>query len=245
MVANGLDNLRSEYIVLYDPAYEEEIESRLREEYLESSLLGKGGVIIKALGHAAAKRYRYAKARYQVGMYGAVGINHKESEDALTIPMFSVATKVVLGSLAKGYQWTKSLKARSKKISTFAKGTSNLNPNKIRFSQSSVNDSQEIIESMMESGWKGDPIDVVRMPDGGLTTIDNTRVVAARAAGIDVKAVVHNADDLLPKNLVERFTTKKGIPTTWREAIELRIGKQKSSFRNNNPFGSFEMERIK
>lgn len=123
MVANGLDNLRNEYIVLYDPAYEEKIESRLREEYLESSLLGKGGVIIKSLGHAAAKRYRYAKARYQVGMYEAVGINHKESEDALTIPMFSVATKVVLGSLAKGYQWTKSLKARSKKISTFAKGT--------------------------------------------------------------------------------------------------------------------------
>ena len=123
MVANGLDNLRSEYIVLYDPAYEEEIESRLREEYLESSLLGKGGVIIKVLGHAAAKRYRYAKAKYQVGMYEAVGINHKESEKALTIPMFSVATKVVLGYLAKGYKWTKSLKARSKKISTFAKGT--------------------------------------------------------------------------------------------------------------------------
>ncbi|MCG8540563.1 MAG: hypothetical protein MJA82_11580 [Clostridia bacterium] len=59
-------------------------------------------------------------------MYEAVGINHKASEEALTIPMFSVATKVVLGSLAKGYQWTKSLKARSKKISTFAKGTGNL-----------------------------------------------------------------------------------------------------------------------
>ncbi|MCG8540564.1 MAG: hypothetical protein MJA82_11585 [Clostridia bacterium] len=58
MVVNGLDNLSSEYTVLYDPAYEEEIENRLREEYLESSLLGKGGVIIKSLGHAAAKRYR-------------------------------------------------------------------------------------------------------------------------------------------------------------------------------------------
>ena len=37
-------------------------------------------------------------------MYEAVGINYKASEDALTIPMFSVDTKVVLGSLAKGYQ---------------------------------------------------------------------------------------------------------------------------------------------
>ncbi|MCG8538691.1 MAG: polymorphic toxin type 33 domain-containing protein [Clostridia bacterium] len=123
MVANGLDNLRSEYIVLYDPAYEEEIESRLREEYLESSLLGKGGVIIKSLGHAAAKRYRYAKARYQVGMYESLGIDYETSEKALDSSMSYIAGEVVIGSLAKGYQWTKSLKARSKKISTFAKGT--------------------------------------------------------------------------------------------------------------------------
>ena len=59
-------------------------------------------------------------------MYEAVGINHKASEKVLTIPVFSVATKVVLGSLAKVYKWTKSLKARSKKISTFAKGTGKL-----------------------------------------------------------------------------------------------------------------------
>ncbi|GKX28597.1 hypothetical protein SH1V18_10770 [Vallitalea longa] len=121
----------------------------------------------------------------------------------------------------------------------------NLNPNKIRFSQSSVNGSEEIIVSMAKNGWVGDPIDVIRMSDGGLTTIDNTRVVAARATGIDVQAVVHNTDDLLPEHLIERFTTKKGVPTTWGEAIELRIGKQKSSFRTNNPYGSFGMEKIK
>ncbi|WP_027399773.1 RHS repeat-associated core domain-containing protein [Anaerovorax odorimutans] len=128
---------------------------------------------------------------------------------------------------------------------TVAKGMINLNPNAIRFSQSSVNGSQEIIKSMKKKGWTGEPIDVVRMSDGGLTTIDNTRVVAARAAGIDVKAVVHNANDVLPQNLIKRFTTKKGVPTTWEEAIELRIGKQKSSFKKNNPFGSYEMERVK
>lgn len=31
---------------------------------------------------------------------------------------------------------------------------------------------------------------------------------------------------------------QKGIPKTWGEAIELRIGKQKADFRNNNPMGS-------
>ena len=123
-------------------------------------------------------------------------------------------------------------------------GSKAVNPNNIRFSQSSVNGSAEIVESMRNKGWDGDPIDVVRMPDGGLTTIDNTRVVAARQAGIDVQANIHAYDDLLPVEYIDRFTTKKGVPTTWGDAITLRIGKQNSTFRNNNPFGSFDMDNI-
>ncbi len=123
--------------------------------------------------------------------------------------------------------------------------TATINPNEIRYSQSSVNGSSEIIDSMKQNGWKGDPIDVVEMPDGVYTTIDNTRVVSAREAGIDVQATIHNYNDPLPIEYVERFTAKQGVPTTWGEAIELRIGKQKASFRNTNPFGSFEMENIK
>ena len=119
-----------------------------------------------------------------------------------------------------------------------------VNANEIRFSQSSVNGADEIISSMKANGWKGDPIDVVKMSDGKLTTIDNTRVVAAREAGIDVQAILHNANELLPESLIDRFTTKKGVPKTWGEAIELRIGKQKASFRKNNPFGADAMERI-
>ena len=98
---------------------------------------------------------------------------------------------------------------------------------------------------MKRSGWKGDPIDIVQMPDGVYTTIDNTRVVSARKAGIDVQATIHNYNDPLPIEYVERFTTKQGVPKTWGEAIEMRIGNQKASFRNANPFGSFEMENIK
>lgn len=119
-----------------------------------------------------------------------------------------------------------------------------VNANEIRFSQSSVNGADEIISSMKANGWKGDPIDVVKMSDGKLTTIDNTRVVAAREAGIDAQAIIHDANELLPESLIDRFTTKKGVPKTWGEAIELRIGKQKASFRNNNPFGADAMERI-
>ncbi|WP_256700618.1 hypothetical protein [Paenibacillus sp. P46E] len=54
------------------------------------------------------------------------------------------------------------------------------NPNEIRFSQNKVNDAAEIIESMKGNGWVGSPIEVVRMPDSKLTTIDNTRVLSAK-----------------------------------------------------------------
>lgn len=48
----------------------------------------------------------------------------------------------------------------------------------------------------------------------GLNFAKETQVEAARNAGIDVKANIHNYDDLLPSDLVGRFTTKKGIPQT-------------------------------
>lgn len=97
---------------------------------------------------------------------------------------------------------------------------------------------------MKDNGWRGDPIDVVEMPDNQMTSIDNTRVAAAREAGIDVQANVHQYNDPLPSDLVDRFTTKKGVPTTWGEAVDLRIGNQNSTFRNTYPSGSFEMPKI-
>ena len=120
-----------------------------------------------------------------------------------------------------------------------------IEPNEIRYSQSSANGSSDIIQSMKANGWQGDPIDVVEMPDGIYTTIDNTRVVSAREAGINVEANVHGYNDPLPSEYIERFTTKKGVPKTWGEAIELRVSKQKASFRNGNPYGKLEMETIK
>lgn len=116
---------------------------------------------------------------------------------------------------------------------------SDINPNKIRYSQSSVNGAENIVQSMKQNGWRGAAIDVVRMPDSKLTTIDNTRVLAARKVGIDVKANVYNYDELLPNSgLIERFTTKKGIPQTWGDAVNLRIGKQNSQYRKLYPNGS-------
>ncbi|MFK4186258.1 putative T7SS-secreted protein [Streptomyces sparsogenes] len=118
-------------------------------------------------------------------------------------------------------------------------GVQQLNPQSIRLSQTSVNEAAEIIDSMKRNGWAGDPIDVVRMPDGGLTTVDNTRVVAASHANIDVHARVHEFDEpLTDPERVLTLTTKKGSPETWGDGVLLRIGKQSSLYRRTYPMGS-------
>ncbi|MDZ5255151.1 SH3 domain-containing protein [Clostridium sp. LIBA-8841] len=123
--------------------------------------------------------------------------------------------------------------------------TIKLDPERIRFSQSSVNGAGEIIESMKKNGWKGDPIDVIKMEDGKLTTIDNTRVVAARKTKTNVLANIHEeTEELVDKEMIERFTVKDKVPKTWGDAIRFRIGKQNKKFRENNPLGNYEIERI-
>ncbi len=109
----------------------------------------------------------------------------------------------------------------------------------VRFSQSSVNGAAEIEASMRANGWVGDAIDVVRMPDGGLTSLDNTRLLAANRAGIDVQASIRGFDEALPSSLVGRFTTAKGgVPSTWGDAVMNRIGNQSAGYGTANPFGS-------
>jgi RHS repeat-associated protein len=110
----------------------------------------------------------------------------------------------------------------------------------VRFSQSSVNGADAIEASMRANGWMGDAIDVVRMPDGGLTSLDNTRLLAANRAGIDVRASIRGFDDTLPSSAAERFaTTKGGVPSTWGDAVINRIGNQNRGYRTANPFGSW------
>ncbi|MHC5178869.1 RHS repeat-associated core domain-containing protein, partial [Serratia rhizosphaerae] len=117
-------------------------------------------------------------------------------------------------------------------------GSKEVDPRDIRFSQSSVNGAAELTHSMKTKGWAGEPVDVVRMSDGKLTTIDNTRILAASRAKIKVQACIHEGNSPLPEEFIERFTTKKGVPSTWEEAILLRIGKQASGYRYGYPNGS-------
>ena len=137
--------------------------------------------------------------------------------------------------------------------------TSSLNPNDIRFSQTTVSYNKidrktgnkftydDLVDNMKKDGWKGDPVDVVKMPDGKVTSIDNTRILAAREAGIDVQATVRNAGDKLSPAEVERFTDlDKGFyPDTWGEAMTGRINRQKpKSFAKDNPLGSIDSPKV-
>jgi len=84
----------------------------------------------------------------------------------------------------------------------------------------------ELVSSMRRDGWQGDPVDVVNMPDGAPTSMDNRRLLAAREAGIPIEANVRNASDPLTPAQIDRFETNGQRPTTWGEAIQLRTQRQ-------------------
>ncbi len=140
-------------------------------------------------------------------------------------------------------------------------GPSSFDANEIRFSQNTVsyhrterstaNDEREagmkytyddLVSSMKKNGWKGDPVDVVKMPDGKMTSIDNTRISASRDAGIKVEANVRSYNDPLPKDMID--SGRFGSATTWGEAITGRINNQSGGFSKNNPYGSSDTPRI-
>ena len=119
-------------------------------------------------------------------------------------------------------------------------GNQLLHHSEIKFSQTSVSNVDVITESMKTHGWKGAPIDVVKLPDGTLVSVDNTRLLAASRADILVKTKVHDFAKPLTQDLAERFTTKQGgVPNTWGEAVQNRIGKQNYIYRDTYPNGSY------
>ncbi|WP_228025815.1 RHS repeat-associated core domain-containing protein [Streptococcus ruminantium] len=149
----------------------------------------------------------------------------------------SIIVGPIVDAFAAGYGYPYRVNGDSGK--TISKSAV-VNADDIRFSQSSVNGVKEIAESMKKYGWLGEPIDIVEMPDGKYTTIDNTRVVAARDAGISVQANIHHYTDALPEEFINRFTTKQGVPSNWGEAVELRIKNQSKKIKKslNTPYGS-------
>lgn len=69
-----------------------------------------------------------------------------------------------------------------------------LNPDNIRFSQNTIGGPTrlagewisvpELVNQFREHRYVSEPVDVVRMPDGGLFSLDNRRLFAAQEAGL-------------------------------------------------------------
>jgi RHS repeat-associated protein len=110
-----------------------------------------------------------------------------------------------------------------------------LDASEIRFSQSNVRKTlPEITQSMKANGWQGAPIDVVRMSDGTLIAVDNTRLAAASLSKTPVKAIIRNFDEAFP-------ATRAGgnlQGATWGEAVLNRVGGQKPAWQRLYPSGS-------
>ena len=127
-------------------------------------------------------------------------------------------------------------------------GLVEIDPLLIRTTQTTVKQQgatiPKLVESMKRDGFVVEPdrlIDIVRMPDGGLTSLDNTRILAAQRAGVNIQARVFDHSDLLPNDLdyVSRFIGRKNeVPVTYGDAVKNRIGNQSSAFRNLYPNGS-------
>jgi hypothetical protein len=119
-------------------------------------------------------------------------------------------------------------------------------PKTIRYSQSTVCKPEKIdgiYASFKSIGWneKEGPIDVVKMADGKLTSVDNRRLLAATEAGIDVWAKIHNHDEQLTEEQKIRFKIPENLPATWGTAIKQRIrGQRDVEWRKKNPSGAVE-----
>jgi RHS repeat-associated protein len=73
-----------------------------------------------------------------------------------------------------------------------------------------------------EGGYTGDPIDVVKTPDG-LATLDHTRATVSLEQGfITIQARVHLPSEPLPASMIGRF----GAAKTWGEAAAYRAANQ-------------------
>ena len=127
-------------------------------------------------------------------------------------------------------------------------GLVEIDPMLIRTTQTTVKQQgatlPNLVESMKRNGFVVEPdrlIDVVRMPDGGLTSLDNTRILAAQRAGVNVQVRLLEHTDLLPDDLdfVSRFIGRKGeVPVTFGDAVMNRISNQSALYRSQYPYGS-------
>jgi hypothetical protein len=118
-------------------------------------------------------------------------------------------------------------------------GVHRIDPNALRFSQKSLN-RVGLRRDALSGGWRGDPLDVVVMPDGRLTSLDNRRILVSRDRGIQPLVLVHPGDEPLPPELVNsQRLADYGLTggSTWKDLIDARL-KRQDGWGKRNPMGS-------
>jgi hypothetical protein len=156
---------------------------------------------------------------------------------------------VGMGLLAGGEISAASGRALPRVVANSELGLVELNPRLIRTAQTTVKQQGEtlpaLVESMKQNGFVVEPnrlIDVVRMPDGQLTSLDTTRILAAERAGVNVQAQLWEHTDLLPDDVqfVSRFIGRNGdAPVTFGDAVINRVGRQNGIYPQLYPYGSW------
>jgi hypothetical protein len=184
--------------------------------------------------------------------FGGVGLTTRIVTDVSTMFLGEIAA-VRAGQLVRGAQL-----GSARFLPTGGQATV-LDANRIRFSQESISFAKarhsdsyvDIVQSMRNDGWLYDPIDVVRMPDGRLTSVDNTRLLAARDAGIPVRARVWDASEALPTSMQGRFDILRQSGdrvafSTWGQAIARRTMSQSTAdwLRLGAGYGTYAPPRI-
>lgn len=115
-------------------------------------------------------------------------------------------------------------------IRTISYPVEKIDPQNINFTQQSMGENyRALVESFREKGWQGQPVDVIRTKNGQYISMDNRRIAAAREAGIDVHAIIHEIDEPLTSGKCAQYRikdpkTKDSFePVTWGEAIYNRL----------------------
>ena len=106
-----------------------------------------------------------------------------------------------------------------------------INPDNICFTQRSISENyKDIVDSFKKIGWQGKPVDVIRTKSGQYISMDNRRIVAAREAGIEVHAIIHDIEEPLTIGKQMQFAIRHpeaneiiAKPQTWGEAIYNRL----------------------
>jgi len=110
-----------------------------------------------------------------------------------------------------------------------------IDPCEIKFSEHPLEgyspQAQVIIDQMIEdlhrNGWVGEPINVVKMPNGELFAFDNRKLYCAIQAGIEAPIVVWDENERMPISL--KLSLDENI-SVWGEAITFLINKSSPAF---------------